>query len=96
MTPSQGPELAVKQCHFEAANLAATVEFIRELDLVEEVGLVTCSTMDVYMSEAVWENQLKSFAAFQAAGGDTSKIQKLDKEEAREVSFAVVYGSSSY
>jgi len=75
----------VKQCHFEAANLNATVAFIRENNLVDEVDLVTCETADVYMSKKKWETQLKSLAEFRAAGGDTSKVRVHEGDDARKV-----------
>jgi len=57
--------LLSNQCHFEAANLAAAVGPIKENNLREQMGLVTCETADVYISETVWENASAILQYFQ-------------------------------
>jgi len=72
----------VKQCHFEAANLAAMIAFIHQHNLANEVDLVTCETVDVYMSEFMWRKQL---AAFKEVGGDVSKVRVHHGDDAKTV-----------
>lgn len=80
-----GVETALKQCHLEAANLEALIEFIREKGLEEEVDLVTCDTVDTYMAEASWEWGFRSYENFKNAGGNVSKIKTYCGDEAKKV-----------
>lgn len=69
----------------ESANLEATVEFIQMHKLEEEVDLVTCDTVDTYMTEGAWEWGFKSYENFKNAGGDVSKIKIHSDDEAKKV-----------
>jgi hypothetical protein len=67
--------------------LEATIEFIQSHGLEEEVDLVTCETVDTYMTEGAWEWGLKSYQNFKTAGGNVSKIKVHSGNEAKKVCF---------
>jgi len=80
-----GIETALKQCHLEAENLAAMIEFIQEKGLAEEIDLVVCNTVDTYMSEGSFEKGFRSYENFKKAGGNVATIEVHRDKEAREV-----------
>ena len=80
-----GIETALKQCHLEAANLEAMIEFIQEKGLIEEVDLVSCDTVDTYMSESSFERGYASYENFKEAGGNVSRISVYRGDEAQKV-----------
>jgi hypothetical protein len=61
------------------------IEFIGMIDLEDEVDLVTCDTVDTYMSEGSWEWGYKSYQNFKNAGGNVSKIKIYRGDEAKKV-----------
>jgi hypothetical protein len=69
----------------ESTNLEATVEFIQMHKLEDEVDLVTCDTVDTYMTEGAWEWGFKSYENFKNAGGDVSNIKVHSGDEAKKV-----------
>ena len=69
----------------ESANLEAMVEFIQMHKLEEEVDLVTCDTVDTYMTEGAWEWGFKSYENFKNAGGNVSKIKVHFNDEVKKV-----------
>jgi hypothetical protein len=90
-----GEQIALQQCHLEAANLEATIEFIREKGLEEEVDLVTCDTVDTYMSDGAWEWGFKSYENFKNAGGNVSKIKVHRGDEAKKVQYSQSFNAPS-
>jgi hypothetical protein len=67
--------------------LEATIKFIQEKGLAEEVDLVTCNTVDTYMSESSWARGYKSYGNFKNAGGNVSKIEVYRGDEAKTVQY---------
>lgn len=63
------------------------IEFIQENNLEQAVDLMTCDTVDTYMSEKTWEWGLRSVRNFEAAGGNMSRIKIHEGEEAKKVRY---------
>jgi hypothetical protein len=69
----------------EAANLTATIDFIRQHDLAKEIDLVACNTVDTYMSKVAWDRGYKSYCNFKNAGGNVENISVYEEAEAKKV-----------
>ncbi|RDW63632.1 hypothetical protein BP6252_11177 [Coleophoma cylindrospora] len=92
-----GTEIAIKQCHFERANLQETIKFIQENELTELVDLVVCRSVNVFSTAKGYAASKASYDAFRAAGGNVEGITDHDAEEARKL-FRIpdCYGAFSF